>query len=260
MIALAVDDEKPMLNALIRAVEASSDVASVIGFSSCTAALEWAKENKADVAFLDISMRGMGGLALAENLLTIRPDCKIVFCTGYAQYAVDAFQIHVSGYLMKPITAEAVQKEIDHIKGQTTKEKLLTVKCFGNFEIFYQGKPVQFGRSRAKELFAYLIDLKGASANTAEICAVLWEDSEEAEKNRHYFRNLVAELKRVLQECHAEEVFISRRNFFAIDVERVDCDYYKYLEHDQTAINSYHGKYMDQYSWAEMTAGGLKQK
>lgn len=62
MIALAVDDEKPMLSALIRAVEASSDVTSVIGFSSCTAALEWAKENKADVAFLDISMRGMGGL------------------------------------------------------------------------------------------------------------------------------------------------------------------------------------------------------
>ena len=69
-----------------------------------------------DVAFLDINMRGIGGLGLAEKLLELQPRCKIVFCTGYQEYAVSAFQLHVSGYLMKPITADAVQKEIDHIK------------------------------------------------------------------------------------------------------------------------------------------------
>ena len=68
MIALAVDDEKPMLDALARAVKASEDITEVAAFGSCSAVLEWAKENAADLAFLDSSMQGMNGLILAEKL------------------------------------------------------------------------------------------------------------------------------------------------------------------------------------------------
>ena len=82
MIAIAVDDEILMLGALTAAVEASHDIASVAKFSDCEEALEYAKNNPADIAFLDINMRGMGGLALAERIVAARPACKIVFCTG----------------------------------------------------------------------------------------------------------------------------------------------------------------------------------
>ena len=129
-----------------------------------------------------------------------------------------------------------------------------------SFEVFYEGTPVQFPRSLAKELLAYLVDLRGASANTAELCEVLWEDSVKAQKNRHYFCNIVAELKKVLKACGAEKVFICERNLFAIDVNQVDCDYYRFLEGDVAAVNSYHGEYMRQYSWAEMTLGALEKK
>ena len=78
-------------------------------------------------------MRGMGGLALAEKIIAARPSCKIVFCTGYEEYAIPAFKLHASGYLMKPVSAEDVQGEIDNIKGQLGSEKPITVKCFGNF-------------------------------------------------------------------------------------------------------------------------------
>ena len=67
--------------------------------------------------------------ALAEKIIAARPSCKIVFCTGYEEYAIPAFKLHASGYLMKPITAEAVQKEIDYIKGIRTAEKLLKKPC-----------------------------------------------------------------------------------------------------------------------------------
>ena len=116
MIAITVDDERPMLNALTDIVKASPDIEAVYDFSACSAALEWISENKADVAFLDINMRGMGGLALAEKILGICPSCKVVFCTGYEQYAIPAFKLHASGYLMKPISAEDVQAEIDNIR------------------------------------------------------------------------------------------------------------------------------------------------
>ena len=91
MIAITVDDERPMLKALTDIVKASPDIKEVYDFSVCSAALEWISENSADVAFLDINMRGMGGMALAEKLIELQPSCKIIFCTGYEEYAVSAF-------------------------------------------------------------------------------------------------------------------------------------------------------------------------
>ena len=90
MVALAVDDERVMLNALTKAISASPDIDGVVEFNVCSKALEWANENTIDIAFLDISMRGMGGMALAEKILERQPDCKIVFCTGYASTAYSA--------------------------------------------------------------------------------------------------------------------------------------------------------------------------
>ena len=92
MIAIAVDDEALMLGALVAAIEVSPDITEVAKFSDCEEALEFAKNNPADIAFLDINMRGMGGLALAEKIISFRSDCKIVFCTGYEEYAIPAFQ------------------------------------------------------------------------------------------------------------------------------------------------------------------------
>ncbi|MBO5974015.1 MAG: response regulator [Clostridia bacterium] len=153
MRAIAVDDEIYMLETLQEAVSASSDIESVSAFSSCSAALAYATENPVDIAFLDINMRGIGGLGLAEKLLELQPRCRVIFCTGYEDYAVSAFKLHVSGYLIKPITAEAVQKEIDHIKGVKATEKLLNIQCFGNFEVLHNGDILPFKRKKARSFW-----------------------------------------------------------------------------------------------------------
>lgn len=254
MIALAVDDEKAMLNSLVKAVSVSPDVDEVVDFSTCSKALEWAGENTIDVAFLDINMRGMGGLALADRILELQPDCKIIFCTGYSDYAVDAFRIHAAGYLMKPITIEAVQNEIDHIKRQKSKERLLTVKCFGNFEAYANREPLAFKRPKTKELLAYLIDRKGAGVTTKEICAVLWDDSTDDKRNRNYLYQLINDLRIALKEVNAESILVKTSTTYAVDAERVDCDYYSYL---QKGKPEFRGEYMSQYSWAEETCGLL---
>ena len=85
MKAIAVDDEQYMLEALEEAVNASMDIEQVERFSSCSAALSYAAENPIDIAFLDINMRGIGGLELAKKLIELQPYCKIVFCTGYEE-------------------------------------------------------------------------------------------------------------------------------------------------------------------------------
>ena len=257
MRIVAVDDEELMLRALVRAISASPDVKEVVEFSNPEKALTYVKENSIDVAFLDINMRGMGGIALAEKIINLRPNSKIVFCTGYEEYAIPAFKLHASGYLMKPISAEDVQGEIDNIKGVRQKEKLLEVKCFGNFEVYVKGERLSFKRSKTKELFAFLVDRKGAGLTAKQICAVLFPDDTDDNKNTAYLRQLVLDLKNTLKAVGAESVFCHETPFYRVDTSMIKCDYFSYLENKKP---EFLGEYMAQFSWAEETCANLQFK
>ena len=257
MIAIAVDDEVLMLGALVKAISASPDIREVTKFSDCEEALDFAKKNSVDIAFLDINMRGMGGLALAERIVAARPNCKIVFCTGYEEYAIPAFKLHASGYLMKPISAEDVQGEIDNIKGVRQKEKPLTVKCFGNFEVYVKNEKLMFKRLKTKELFAFLVDRNGAGMTAKQICAVLFPDDVDDTKNAAYLRQLVMDLKNTLKSVGAENVLRHETPCYRVDTSLIQCDY---LNHLETGKPEFRGEYMMQYSWAEETCAMLEFK
>lgn len=198
MIAIAVDDEPLMLGALVKAIKASNDITEVTDFTSCEKALDFIKSNHVDIAFLDINMRGMGGLLLAEKIIGFCPDCKIVFCTGYEEYAIPAFKLHASGYLMKPISINDVQEEINNIKGVRKREKPLVAKCFGNFEVYINGEKLLFKRSKTKELLAFLIDRRGSGVTISQIGVALWENDQE-QKNQNYVHQLIRDLRRSLE-------------------------------------------------------------
>lgn len=202
-------------------------------------------------------MRGMGGLALAERIVSARPNCKIVFCTGYEEYAVPAFKLHASGYLMKPISAEDVQGEIDNIKGVRQKEKPLTVKCFGNFEVYVKNEKLMFKRLKTKELFAFLVDRNGAGMTAKQICAVLFPDDVDDTKNATYLRQLVMDLKNTLKSVGAENVLRHETPCYRVDTSLIQCDY---LNHLETGKPEFRGEYMMQYSWAEETCAMLEFK
>ena len=257
MIAIAVDDEALMLGALVAAIDASPDVAEVTPFSDCEQALEFVGKNNIDIAFLDINMRGMGGLALAERIIEVRPGCKIVFCTGYQEYAVPAFKLHASGYLMKPISADDVQAEIDNIKGLRQLEKTLTVKCFGNFEVYAKNEKLMFKRLKSKELLAFLIDRNGAGMTAKQICAVLFPDDTDDNKNAAYLRQLVLDLKNTLRSVGAENVLCHETPCYRVNTDLIKCDYVSHLENGKP---EFFGEYMTQYEWAEETCAMLQFK
>lgn len=252
MNILIVDDEPMMLEMAedtVREVKPDADIAV---FSNPYKAFESANEKHYDIAMLDIEMPGMTGLELARKLKELDAQINVIFVTAYAEYALDAFELYASGYLMKPLRRDRVQKEFDNLRYESISgQMLLRAQCFGNFEVFYKGRPVTFARARAKELFAYLVSLRGAAASVGELCAILWEDSVEQDKNKHYMRNLISDIRKTLRECGAEDVLVGKRNQYAVDPTKLDCDYYRYLEGDEQAVNAYLGEYMKQYSWAE---------
>lgn len=260
MNIIAVDDEQLALEALVDTTKKTIIDAKVYGFLKPQLALEFAKENNVDVAFLDIKMRGMNGLELAKQLKDIKGDINIIFVTGYSEYSLDAFRLYASDYILKPATPEAIKQAMEHLRNPIIPKytKKIRFQCFGNFEVYANEKPLVFKRTKAKELLAYLVDRKGASVTMGELMAIMWSDGEDNYSRQSNLRNLIAELKHVFASVGANNVIIKSHNNIAINCEEVDCDYYDFIHHIPYAVNLYHGEYMMQYSWAEITTASLE--
>ena len=93
-----------------------------------------------------------------------------------------------------------------------------------------------------------------------EMLAVLWEDKPDTASLHSHLRNLIFDLSHALEDAGVTGLLIRGRSTLAIDTGKVDCDYYNFLKGDRSAINSYRGEYMTQYSWAEVTRSALRQQ
>ena len=261
MKIIAVDDEKLALDTLTDSIEKAVPEADVIGFRKPDDALNYVRENDCAIAFLDIKMRGMTGLELAKRLKDIRGDINIIFVTGYSEYSLDAFRLYASDYLLKPATPDAIKQAMEHLRTpvKPVQTKRVRFQCFGNFEVFVDNTPLVFKRCKSKELLAYLVDRMGASVTMGELMTVIWNDGPDTSSRQSNLRNLIAELRNVLSEAGVESIILKNRNSIAINCSAVDCDYYDFLRHIPYAVNAYHGQYMIQYSWAEVTTVALPQ-
>ena len=257
MRIIAVDDEKIALDALSNAIKAIVAEDEVISFRYPEDALEYARENLCDIAFLDVEMAGMSGVELAQELIKYNSEINIVFCTGYGGYRENAFELHASGYLMKPITPEKVKKELENLRRPIFERKRLKVQTFGNFEVYLDGKPLAFKYRRTKELFAYLIDRVGALCTVGEITGILFEDEG---KRDDYFQKLRRDLLSTLEEVGCENVIVHRRGMLGVIVSELQCDYYDCLSGKKSFSSCYFGEYMSQYSFAEYTNAHLNTK
>lgn len=254
MRIIAVDDEKIALEALASAIRAIVTEDEVLSFRYPEDALEYAKENVCDIAFLDVEMSGMNGVELAQELKKYNSEINIVFCTGYGNYRDKAFELHASGYLMKPITPEKVKQELENLRRPIVEKKKLKVQTFGNFEIYLEGKPVTFKYRRTKELFAYLVDRAGAMCTVGEIIGILFEDEGGRED---YFQKLRRDLLSTLEEIGCANAIVHKRGMLGVIVTEIQCDYYDYLSGKKDLATSYFGEYMSQYSFAEYTNAQL---
>ncbi|CAM3923274.1 LytR/AlgR family response regulator transcription factor [Rheinheimera salexigens] len=72
-------------------------------------ALRLAELHNPDIIFLDIEMPGLNGINVFKSL-TSKPE--VIFCTAYADYAVNAFELSATDYLLKPFTTERFQQAL----------------------------------------------------------------------------------------------------------------------------------------------------
>ena len=116
LTAAIIDDEKHAIETLsYDLAENHSDEVEII--FSTTNPVEGAKRiriEKPDILFLDVDMPGLSGLELIQ-LIDDLPT-RVVFTTAHLEYAVKAVETIASGYLLKPVQAEDLQRIIKKIK------------------------------------------------------------------------------------------------------------------------------------------------
>ena len=262
MNILALDDEYYALELLKRALEEVAGASTVYLCRDVQGALNVAKENRIDVAFLDIHMPEKSGIEVALELKKLNPKVNIVFATGFSEYMKEGIDLRMSGYILKPVTPEAVRTELENLRNpiEWNQEKRIKILTFGNFDVFVDGTPLKFERKQAKEILAYLVDKRGTSATYPELAAMLWEDEEYDRTKQKNLQVYIASLVKTLHSVEVNDLILKNRQGILVNTKIVDCDYYRFLEGDTRAINSFTGQYMNAYSWAEFTVGYLETR
>ena len=113
---IIVDDDMIVLKGSIPIIKSVIPNASVIGFTHPSKAIEYAKNNKVALAFLDIELGNTSGLELCSTLLEINPRTNVVFVTAYSNYSLDAWGTRAVGFILKPITAESVSEMVKRLR------------------------------------------------------------------------------------------------------------------------------------------------
>lgn len=117
--ALIVDDEEELRRAVIESVDWESIGFKVVGDAgNGVDALDMVEKLEPDLILTDIRMPMMTGLELAKNVRELRPATQIVILSGYDdfRYAQTAIQYNIIGYLLKPISADELTRELGAIK------------------------------------------------------------------------------------------------------------------------------------------------
>ena len=109
---ILVDDEKIILTGGMPILEETFPDADIIGFDKPTSAIDFAKNNRIALAFLDIELGKISGLDLCRELLDIFPRTNVIFLTSYIDYSFDAWSTGACGFLLKPLTVKKVKNQL----------------------------------------------------------------------------------------------------------------------------------------------------
>ena len=115
-IVIIVDDNKIVLTGGTPIIEKALPNATVVGFTKPSQAIEYAKENRIALAFLDIELGLTNGIDLCKKLLALNPRMNVVFLTAYPEYSIEAWDTEASGFMVKPITLEGVKEQLKKLR------------------------------------------------------------------------------------------------------------------------------------------------
>ena len=230
----------------------------VEGYTDVWEALKSLAVSETDVAVIGVEMPDIGGIDLAILMKEKQPDLSVIFVAESEKQAFDSFAAHPDAYLLKPVDKSRLHEEIEyallHKSGKPAEKAAhVEIRTFGNFDVYVDGQIISFGRSKAKELLAYLVDRNGGYVSRAEAFALLWEEGMYDRPMQKQLDVIIRSLRSTLNDYGIGDILEMHSGTLRIFPEKVSCDMYRFLAGDAKAVASYRGEYMSNYSWASLT-------
>jgi DNA-binding LytR/AlgR family response regulator len=134
---LLVDDEPLALDALSTLIQKIPEIEIAGRARDAMEALGLIHSENIDLVFLDIQMPELTGL---DMLRTLSNPPKVIFTTAYREYAVEAFDLDVIDYLVKPISLERLIKAINRYHERIPARNAMPPHSSGTLTIYSDKK------------------------------------------------------------------------------------------------------------------------
>ncbi|MDT3698784.1 MAG: LytTR family DNA-binding domain-containing protein [Thermincola sp.] len=172
-------DDEPGVLLLLGSILNELEGALVVGTAeNAIDAMKLVREQKPDLAFLDIELLDMRGIQLAENLREKKPDLAIVFITAHQEYYLDAFKLYAFDYILKPIDRERVKTtfwriqqmlKIPEKSNSTPKPQTSRISInLGNERVFMNLGEILYIEKKGRYTFIYCVNGKFKTRETLQ--------------------------------------------------------------------------------------------
>lgn len=113
---IMLDDERIILDGGCSVLKEVLPDADIHSFTEPDQAIQFVKDNKVKIAFVDIELGRISGLDVCRELLEIEPEMNVIFLTAFSQYALDAWKTGACGFIEKPLCVEDVRWQLSHLR------------------------------------------------------------------------------------------------------------------------------------------------
>ena len=113
--AVIIEDEPLAAQYLAALLDDTCQVEVVGSATESEAGLRLCAELRPDAVFVDINLPGKDGVSLAKQLAMLPQPPRLVFTTGNANRATDAFRLEAVDYLLKPLDPEQVTESVSRL-------------------------------------------------------------------------------------------------------------------------------------------------
>ncbi|NQX62737.1 response regulator [Paenibacillus qinlingensis] len=241
MKVILVDDDTTMHLILSKMLRKLPEVHVVGTFIDTKSAASFLQEHTdIGLAFVDIAMKGENGMEFAARLGSSGSPVQLVFVTSHKDFALEAYELSVIDYLVKPVSQERLQRAVYraivnwrafHSPAAPLSPELPTerivISALGDVVVSNEVGRVKWISRKCTELFAYLLLYRGRRIPRSKLVTDIFGGIEHAGAER-YLNTTVYQLRKSLEPLGMREVIRSENDGYALELNDCVIDYVEF--------------------------------
>ncbi|MFF2019773.1 response regulator [Paenibacillus sp. NPDC058177] len=242
MKVILVDDE-PTMHLILRKMLVKLPGVQVAGaFTDTRAATSFLQDNTdVGLAFVDLSMPGESGMEFAARMEAASSPVQVVFVTSHKEFALEAYELSVVDYLVKPVSQERLERTVNrvlanqrsiHSPAQVTpaasaaaSRNILT--ALGDVSVSNEAGRVKWTSRKCAELFAYLLLYQGKRIPRSRLVKDIFGGMHQTNAES-YLNTTVYQLRKSLEPLGMRESVRSENDGYALELKDTVIDYVEF--------------------------------